>query len=125
LLAVVGARYNQFGTEDRNLLANTTTTRHDHATVPRVGVVYKPIDPVSIYYNYSESFSFNAVTFLGGPRNGQQLEPSYGINKEIGVKAETPNGLLFGSISAYDLSLTNVARVYVLPDGTSGRDQDA
>lgn len=125
VLAVGGARYNAFNTESTNRLNNVTTPRSDKATVWRLGLVYKPSDAFSIYYNYSESFAFNAVTFIGGPRNGQTLDPSYGKNHEIGIKAETPSRLLFGSIAAYDLRLSNVARVYVLPDGTSGRDQSA
>ena len=63
---------------------------------------------------------FNTGTFVGGARDGQPLEPSVGQNKEVGVKIETPDGHLFGSVAAYDLALTKVRVLFPLPDGTGG-----
>lgn len=123
LILVGGLRWNRYDTITRDAVPRTTVAFDDSKMVGRWGAVYKPISSMSVYYNYSESFAFQTATFLGGPRSGQIFEPSVGKNHEVGVKAETSNGLLFGSISAFDVSLTNVAFTFVLPDGSSGRDQ--
>ncbi len=120
LIVVGGLRYNNFHNTATNRVSRVVSTLDAKQMVKRWGVVYKPIRAASIYYNYSESFVFNTGTFVGGARDGQPLEPSVGQNKEVGVKIETPDGHLFGSVAAYDLALTKVRVLFPLPDGTGG-----
>jgi len=120
LIVVGGLRYNEFHTTTTNVLNRALTTLDDNQLVKRFGVVAKPVRSVSLYYNYSESFIFNTGTFNGGPRSGEPLEPSLGKNKEAGIKVETSDGRLFGSVAVYDLSLTKVRVLFPLPDGTGG-----
>jgi catecholate siderophore receptor len=63
---------------------------------PRLGLVYKPIEAISVYASYSESFL---------PRSGEQfaningdndkLGPNTFSNREIGVKYDFASGLSF------------------------------
>src|SRR5690606_13286690 len=108
----------------KNRLNNSLTDQIDRAWVNRYGLVYKPVTWGSVYYNYSEAVSFYNSTFLGGPRDGEILDPSYTENKEIGFKAETSNGMLSGGIVLFDMDRTNVQTSFTQPDGTPGRGQE-
>lgn len=120
LIAVAGWRYNQYLTDSTNLVSKVVTSFNPSAPVKRYGVVFKPLDSLSVYYNYSESFVFNNGVLVGGPRNGLPLEASFGENNEVGLKVETRDGRYFGSVAAFDLTLTNVRTLYVQPDGIAG-----
>lgn len=124
LIFVGGLRYNDFHSAAKNMITKVDTTLDAKQMVKRWGIVYKPTQAASIYYNYSESFIFNTGTLLGRGRDGQLLEPSLGLNKEIGVKIETADGHFFGSIAAFDLSLTKVRILFIQPDGNGGIAQD-
>lgn len=120
LIAVAGWRYNQFSTNSTNLVSNAVSSFNPNAPIVRYGVVIKPFEALSVYYNYSESFVFNRGVLVGGPRNGQPLEASFGENKEVGLKVETRDGRYFGSVAVFDLTLTNVRTLFVQPDGIAG-----
>jgi iron complex outermembrane receptor protein len=123
LIVVGGLRYNEFHNSTTNKINRVISVLDDNKLVKRWGIVAKPIDPISVYYNYSESFIFNTGTFVGGPRNGQPLEPSLGKNREFGAKVETSDGRFFGSVAVFDMALTKVRVLFPLPDGTGGIDQ--
>ncbi len=82
---VLGARFDSFDQSSTNL--NTATpveiSRKDENIAPRLGLVYKPQENMSVYASYSE-------TFL--PRSGEQfastgsLDPDIYENAEIGFK---------------------------------------
>ena len=84
---VLGLRYDRFEIDALDVPANVTRSRTDEAVSPRVGLVYKPRDSVSLYASYSESFL---------PRSGEQfatisdatraLDPDTFSNTELGVK---------------------------------------
>lgn len=123
LILVGGLSYNGVDTTRLNRINNALTQQVDDAIVKRYGAVFKPVDWASLYYNYSESFQFFNNIFIGGPRNGEILDPSYTGNNEFGVKAETSDGRLFGSVVFFDLDKTNVVVAYTQPDGTPGTRQ--
>lgn len=80
-------------------------TQTNDAFVPRVGVVYQPIEPISLYTSYSQSFAPNSGTFFGG----EQLPPEEGEQFEVGVRAEMLDGRLFANLAYFDITKTNVA----------------
>ena len=108
LKLLVGGRYD-FVNYDTKSIADTSinsapdrTSFYDGAFSPRIGVVYQPIEPVSLYASYSSSFSpNNSRTFSGG-----SLEPSRGTQYEVGVKTELFDKRLAATLSAYDISKT-------------------
>jgi iron complex outermembrane recepter protein len=78
---------------------------YDEAFSPRVGIVYQPIKPVSLYASFSRSFVPNNNT---GTASGSPLDPSRGNQYEIGVKTEI-NRQLSATLAAYEITKTNVA----------------
>jgi iron complex outermembrane recepter protein len=73
---------------------------------PRVGIVYQPIEPISIYASYSRSFNPNTAAV---DINRQPLEPERGTQYEVGIKTELLNKKLSATIAAYSITKTNVA----------------
>jgi len=86
------------GTPPANIGFGQTFSRTDNLTSPRLGVVLKPIDNVSIYTSWSRSYlpasgdQFNALTV-----NTTQLKPEQFTNKEVGVKWDITPVLAFSA----------------------------
>lgn len=70
---------------------------------PRVGVVYQPIEPVSLYANWSRSF----VPQFGTDRERNLFVPIEGEQFEVGIKTEFLNGRLAAILSAYQITRQN------------------
>ena len=93
---VIGARFDSFDIEVFNALNGETRTRRDDEISPRLGLIIKPVENVSIYGSFSESFL---------PRSGEQfadingnsniLDPDTFTNLEAGVKWDIQPGLSF------------------------------
>lgn len=84
---------------------STETTQNNDALVPRVGVVYKPIEEISLYASYSQSFTPNLET----TSDGEALEPERGEGFELGVKSELLEGQLFATLAYFNITKQNVA----------------
>lgn len=72
---------------------------------PRVGVVYQPIPPISLYASYTTSFAPEFGTNRNG--NGQPFEPQTGQQLEAGIKADL-NRNLTATVAFFDLRKKNV-----------------
>ena len=91
---VIGARFDSFDIDVNNVKDNEKRSRKDEEVSPRAGLVYKPVENVSFYASYSESFL---------PRSGEQfaningdnddLDPNTYENREIGLKWDFSPGL--------------------------------
>lgn len=91
---VVGLRYDSFDIEVFNVPANETRTRTDEELSPRLGVIVKPLENISLYGSYSESFlprSGEQFANINGDSN--QLDPNTFENLEAGVKWDFAQGL--------------------------------
>ncbi len=87
LHVVLGARFDSFDITVLDNRNGAVRTRKDKEVTPRLGLILKPRENLSIYGSYSESFL---------PRSGDQfadinppndaLEPNTFSNREIGVK---------------------------------------
>lgn len=73
---------------------------------PRVGVVYQPIETVSLYASYTSSFRPN----FGANRDASDdpFEPEEGRQYEIGVKTDFLDGRLNATLAAFDIKKQNV-----------------
>jgi catecholate siderophore receptor len=110
--AVVGLRYDRFALDFVNRRNGAGLGSTDNLVSPRLGVIYKPIDPMSVYASYTRSYL---------PRAGEQLtslsltnqafEPENSRNYEAGVKWDVRPGLSF-TTAVYRLIHGNV----VVPD---------
>jgi iron complex outermembrane receptor protein len=106
LKLLVGGRLDLIDFENEDRLTDTTSSRNYTAFSPRVGLVYQPIEPVSLYASFSRSFKPNV---LATTSSGDLLEPEKGTQYEIGVKGELFDGRLSATLAAYSITKTNVA----------------
>lgn len=72
---------------------------------PRIGLIYKPIETVSLYANYSQSFKPNLSTDV----NGNPFAPEKARGFEVGAKAELLNRKLLVTLAYFDITKRNVA----------------
>ncbi|TWJ09318.1 TonB-dependent receptor [Altererythrobacter ishigakiensis] len=93
---VVGGRYDSFDIEVNNVPANEIRTRKDEEFSPRGGLIFKPMENLSIYASYSESFlprSGEQFANINGANNA--LDPDKFTNLEAGVKWDFADRLSF------------------------------
>ena len=87
VIAVLGARYDEFDIEVDNVKSADVRSRKDDEVSPRAGLIYKPQENTSIYLSYSESFlprSGEQFANINGDKN--QLDPDTFENLELGIK---------------------------------------
>lgn len=91
---VIGARYDSFEIDVFNVVANERRSRKDDEVTPRAGLVFKPMENISFYASYSESFlprSGEQFANINGSNN--QLDPNTFTNLEGGLKYDISRGL--------------------------------
>ena len=105
LQLVLGGRFDTYNSETTDFSADGEVTETEaDAFSPRVGIVYQPIEPVSLYANYTRSFT----PVSGSDINDEPFEPQRGTGFEIGVKGEIIRNKLFSTLALYDTTLTNI-----------------
>ena len=93
---VAGLRYDSFDIDVLNVVADDVRSRKDSEVSPRLGLVYKPIEALSIYASYSESFlPRSGEQFANINGNNDKLGPNTFGNREVGVKYDFELGLSF------------------------------
>ncbi len=101
LKLLLGGRFDVF--DQTNRFLSDTTSQSGDAFTPRVGIVYQPIEPISLYASYSRSFFPNSgTTFDGSP-----FQPERGTQYEVGVKADL-NERISTTLAFYNLTRSNV-----------------
>lgn len=116
---IAGLRYDRFNLDYRNnattgLLAPTPTSPGELSSSnglvsPRVGVVFKPDEALTLYANYSvASFPRGGDQLSGLTAVNRGLDPERFVNYELGGKWElNPN--LLTTLAVYRLNRSNVA----------------
>lgn len=131
--AVVGARQDHFKTDfTNNRLAVGNADRNidvtDNLFSPRVGLIYKPVEPVSVYTSYSVSYVPRAGDQLASlsPTN-KAFDPEKYKNLELGVKWDYNQDLSL-TAAIYKLERTNMLitdpnnpTVSILTDGQESK----
>ncbi|WP_348799791.1 TonB-dependent receptor [Flavobacterium adhaerens] len=89
---------------------------------PKFGVVYQPIKgQVSVFANYMNGFS-NLAPVSQPDNSVLKLDPQYGTQFETGFKVDVLDNKLSGSVSYYDIKVTNSTYKdlanYTVQDGT-------
>ncbi|HYN82906.1 MAG TPA: TonB-dependent siderophore receptor [Gemmatimonadaceae bacterium] len=104
---VAGLRYESFDIDFQNNRDDSSLSRQDGMISPRVGLVYKPRAPISLYSSASVSYlpssgdQFSALTEVT-----RALEPERFVNYETGLKWDVSDRLAF-SAAAYRLDRDN------------------
>lgn len=113
---IVGGRYDRFDLTVDDRLAGQSFSRVDTVFSPRAGLVYKPIEPVSLYASYSRSFlPQSGDQFLSLDPSLEALEPERFDTYEIGAKWDILERLAF-TAALYQLERTNTRA----PSGQAG-----
>jgi len=73
---------------------------------PRIGLVYKPLESMSAFASYSNSFSVNSGTDV----SGNALAPSLIDQFEIGIKNNFVEGKLSANLTFYKIINNNLAQ---------------
>jgi catecholate siderophore receptor len=109
ITATLGLRYDQFKVDFTNNRTGASFDSDDDLISPRVGLVYKPVESVSLYASYSKTFQPRAGEQLASLTvTNQSLDPEEFRNYEVGVKWDVLPTLAF-TTALYDLERTNVA----------------
>ena len=107
--AIVGVRYDRFDLNFHDNRGDDDLTRLDAMISPRVGLVYKPVEPVSLYGSYSVShLPGSGDQFASLTPTTHALEPEGFTNREIGLKWDLRPALSLSG-AWYRLDRTNTA----------------
>ena len=104
---LAGLRFDHFDLQYHNNRNGDTLTRPDDLVSPRVGIVVKPVAPLSVYSSYSVSYlpssgdQFSSLTTIT-----QQVEPEKFSNYEVGAKWDVRPSLSL-TTAVYRLDRTN------------------
>lgn len=91
---VLGARFDSFDITVFNVVADEARSRKDEEISPRMGLIFKPQENVSLYGSYSESFlprSGEQFANINGDNNA--LDPNTFTNLEAGFKWDFNQGM--------------------------------
>ena len=106
---IAGLRYENFDvdfTNNRNGAAFNVT---NNKVSPRIGLVYKPVEPLSLYASYSNSYLPRAGEQLASlSLTNANLRPEEFTNYEIGAKWDVGRSLSLNA-ALFRLNRTNVA----------------
>jgi iron complex outermembrane receptor protein len=105
LVITGGARYDIARSSYRDPVAtNDTVYNNNYVWSPRIGAVYLFDNGFAPYVSYSQSFLPN----VGSNAEGVPFAPSFGKQKEIGVRYRPPGTQSQLSAALYDIDQTNV-----------------
>ncbi len=109
LIFVAGVRYDTITQKTTNIqtdfIAGGESTQADSAFTPRFGLIYRPIEQVALFANYSQSFNpSTTTTSLGTPLGAER-----GEGFEFGVKTELLDKKLLATLSYFNITKNNVA----------------
>jgi len=100
---ILGGRFDTFDIEVFNAVDGETRTRMDEQFSPRLGVIFKPFENVSLYGSQSKSFlprSGEQFDNINGDNNA--LDPNISTNLEAGVKVDIKPDLSF-SMAVFEI----------------------
>lgn len=98
-------RSSQVYTYSTNVLA-PSTEYSEYAFTPRLGLVFKPIETMSLFASYANSFNPNN----GKDANNKQLAPSFIDQYEVGTKNDFMDGLISANLTFYQIVNSNLSQ---------------
>lgn len=105
---IAGLRYDSFKVDFTNNRTGANFRTQDDLVSPRVGVIYKPLDALSLYANYSIAHQPRAGDQLSSlSLTNAALDPEKFKNYEIGAKWDV-SPRLAATVAAYRLERSNV-----------------
>jgi iron complex outermembrane receptor protein len=103
-ILVLGGRFDIAEQDFRDQLEDRNDIyRQDNVFSPRIGLIYQPIEMISLYTSFGQSFE----PVIGQSFTGEFFEPERGTQYEVGIKAELIPNRLITTLAFYDLTRTN------------------
>ncbi len=116
LKLLLGGRFDYFDQLNDNRLTRAVSAAIDRKFTPRLGLVYQPVEPVSLYASWSRSFQPQLqLTY-----DNQPFKPETGEQYEAGVRIEGFNKRLTSTIAVYQITKQNVSTPDIRPGVPSG-----
>jgi iron complex outermembrane recepter protein len=110
LKILLGGRFDiAEASRDAPLFFDGTAISNDqesNAFSPRIGIVYQPVEPVSLYASFSRSFQPSRANSINA--DGSPFEPTTGEAFEVGVRTEFLDGRLAATLAAYQITKQNI-----------------
>lgn len=107
--AIAGLRFDRFEVELDDHRDGSSLSNTDHLVSPRVGLVYKPIEPLSLYASYTVAYQPRSGDQLGSlTAANRSLDPEEFRNVEVGAKWDL-SSRLSATAAIYRLERANVA----------------
>ncbi len=103
---LLGGRFDFAQASYEDAVAGISNDQEDSAFSPRIGIVYQPIKPISLYASYSRSFQPSIAFYTNA--DDTPFEPTRGEQFEVGVKSEFLDGKLAATLAAYQLTKQNL-----------------
>jgi len=104
---IAGLRFDRFKLDVTNRNTGVEFDRTDNLWSPRLGLIFKPLENLSIYASFSRSYLPQSGDQFGSlDVNTETMKPERFDNYEIGAKWELVEGLL-ATVAAYRLDRTN------------------
>ncbi|HEX8829682.1 MAG TPA: TonB-dependent receptor, partial [Longimicrobium sp.] len=104
-----GIRYDRFNVDYHNNRTDAELARGDALWSPRVGLVLKPVRPVSVYGSFSVSYlPSSGDQFTSLTATTETLEPERFTNREAGFKWDVRDNLSL-TAAVYRLDRTNTS----------------
>ncbi|EFQ64074.1 TonB-dependent siderophore receptor [Pseudomonas fluorescens WH6] len=97
----LGVRRQAIESRNYNAAGSVSSRYKDNATTPLLGVVVKPWDDVSLYYNYVEGLSKGDIAPGTASNAGETFAPYESKQHELGVKYE--HGTFMTSVALFQI----------------------
>lgn len=99
----------EFYTDILNYKEDDAEEIQQKALIPRVGLVYTPIEPLSVYATYAEGYQPQGAGVIGDPETfGGPFDPLTSTMFEGGAKAEFLSGDLAVNLAVYHIEQNNI-----------------
>jgi len=102
LILVLGGRYDIYEQKTINRITDVSSEQTFYVFSPRVGLVYRPAEFVSLYASFTEGFEPSSAVLA----NGSDPPPQQSTQYEVGAKFEF--GKLAATLSYFDITKTNI-----------------
>ncbi|MBF2050504.1 MAG: TonB-dependent siderophore receptor [Elainella sp. C42_A2020_010] len=102
LILVLGGRYDIYEQETINRITDDSSDQTFYAFSPRVGLVYRPVDPLSLYASFTRGFEPSSAILA----DGSDPDPQRSTQYEVGAKVEF--GDLAATLAYFDITRTNI-----------------
>ncbi|AFY88045.1 TonB-dependent siderophore receptor [Chroococcidiopsis thermalis PCC 7203] len=103
LKLLLGGRFDIANQKYQEPFEQIDDFKQTEAFSPRFGIVYQPIQPISLYASYSRSFNYSTSSGFAPA----ETDPERGTQYEIGVKADLTDQLA-ATLAFYDLTRSNL-----------------